>query len=333
MLRVFFTLGYAGRRRWNWIVGICILSMVLLSCFTGYLLPWDQTAFWAVTICINLMDYVPGGQWLKALITDNHEVSQRTLHLFYTLHTSLIPALLLPFLAVHFWKVRKAKGVVTAGLDVLKKEEKPVMAETKSNLLPREAVAALVLTAFVMLLSSVFKAPLGDMANAGLSPNPAKAPWYFAGFQELLFHFHPFYSVFIIPALSVFMMVGLPFIPWDVKAPGRWFISKKAANATGFAVLSAFILVPALVLADEFMPDIAARLPGLPFSVSGGLIPFTLVAVLTGCLHFVLKSLFRLSRIEAFQATAAFLTASYAVLTLTCVWFRGTDMMLCFPGG
>jgi quinol-cytochrome oxidoreductase complex cytochrome b subunit len=119
ILRVFFTGGYQGKRRVNWIIGVCVLILVLLSCFTGYLLPWDQTAFWAVTICINMFDYVPAGDFFKEVVTTSNGVSGKTLQLFFTLHTSLIPAALILFLATHFWKIRKTRGVVISGLNFL----------------------------------------------------------------------------------------------------------------------------------------------------------------------------------------------------------------------
>jgi hypothetical protein len=99
------------------------------------------------------------------------------------------------------------------------------MVKTNPNLLLREAVAALALMAFVLTLALAFDAPLGDMANSGLSPNPAKAPWYFSGFQELLFHFHPFFAVFFIPSLLFCTLIYLPFKPGDTQNQGSWFIN------------------------------------------------------------------------------------------------------------
>ena len=211
MLRIFFTGGYQGKRKLNWIIGLCVLSLILLSCFTDYFLPWDQTAFWAVTICIHMVDYVPAGGFLKGLLISGDSVGEKTLQLFFILHTTVIPSTLILFLTTHFWKVRKAKGVVTSGLNGRGDGEKSVMVSTRSNLLLRETVAGLVLIAFVLTLAFVFDAPLDNMANAGLSPNPAKAPWYFSGFQELLFHFHPFFAVFIIPCVIMSTMIFLPF--------------------------------------------------------------------------------------------------------------------------
>ncbi len=332
MLRVFFTGGYQGKRRLNWIIGLCILGLVLLSCFTGYLLPWDQTAFWAVTICINMFDYVPAGGFFKGFILSSSGIGEKTLQLFFTLHTTLIPAILILFLATHFWKIRKAKGVVTSGLNVLKEGEKPVMVATSPNLLLREVVAALVLIAFVMTLSFVFNAPLDDMANAGVSPNPAKAPWYFSGFQELLLHFHPFFAVFFIPFLITCILFYLPFKQWDTKIEGIWFISEKAKKAAGTAVLFSVILTPGLILLDAYIFDFQKWFSGIPPILSTGAVPFVITLALVLLHHFGMKKKYRLADAEAFQTSAVFLMTAFMILTLTCVWLRGAGMKLVFGG-
>ncbi len=150
------------------------------------------------------------------------------------------------FLGTHFWKIRKAKGVVTSGGSHLIAGEKPVMVDTNPSLLLREAVASMVLIAILFLLSFCFNAPLDDMANAGMSPNPAKAPWYFAGFQELLFHFHPIFAVFVIPGTIFCIMIYLPFRQGFLQNEGTWFISDKGRKAAATACLFSLVLTPGL---------------------------------------------------------------------------------------
>lgn len=331
MLRVFFTTGYQGKRRLNWIVGLSILCLVLLSCFTGYLLPWDQTAFWAVTICINMFDYIPAGGFLKEFFMNGSGVGEKTLQLFFTLHTTLIPSLLFLFLATHFWKIRKAKGVVTSGLHSMKKTDKPVMVAMNPNLLLREVVAVLIVTASVMTLALIFDAPLKEMANAGLSPNPAKAPWYFAGFQELLLHFHPFFAVFIIPLAIISVLIYLPFGKLHIKSEGIWFISDRAKKAAKTAVLISVIVTPVLIFFDEYILDFQTWFPDVPLIVSSGLVPFTLIIGLFSLFYFGMKQRFKLNRPESFQTLAVFLITAFIILTLTCVWLRGHGMKL-YPG-
>lgn len=328
MLRIFFTGGYQEKRKLNWIIGLCILGLILLSCFTGYLLPWDQTAYWAVTISINMFDYVPAGRFLKELLIGGDGVSEKTLQLFFTLHTTLIPSALILFLATHFWKVRKAKGVVTSGLNGPGDDEKPVMVSTRSNLLLRETVTALVLIAFVLTLASIFDAPLDKMANTGLSPNPAKAPWYFSGFQELLFHFHPFFAVFIIPCTIISTLIFLPFKKWDKQHQGIWFMSNRAKKAAMIAFFISLTLTPVVIILDEYSLDFQKWFPDIPAIVSTGFIPFALVLSLALLFHFGIKIKQKLSDAEAFQTSAAFFITAFVIMTLTCAWLRGAGMQL-----
>jgi len=333
MLRVFFTSGYQGKRRMNWIIGLSISGFVLLSCFTGYLLPWDQTAFWAVTICINMFDYIPAGSFLKEFFMNGSGVGEKTLQLFFTLHTTLIPSLLILFLTTHFWKIRKAKGVVTSGLNSINGTDKPVMVAVNPNLLLREVVAALTVTAVVMTLALIFDAPLKEMANAGLSPNPAKAPWYFAGFQELLLHFHPFFAVFIIPLAIISVLIYLPFSKLYIENEGIWFISDRAKKAAKTAVIISMIVTPLLIVVDEYILDFQKWLPDIPLVVSSGLIPFILIFGLFFLLNFGMRQRFKLNQAEAFQTSVVFLITAFIILTLTCVWLRGPGMKLYFGTG
>ena len=78
---------------------------------------------------------------------------------------------------------------------------------TIPNLLVRELTVALVLLACILVFSTLFDAPLQSKANPGLSPNPTKAPWYFMGIQELLLHFHPLFSLFVIPLCMLKIMI------------------------------------------------------------------------------------------------------------------------------
>ena len=285
-----------------------------------------------MTISINMFDYVPAGGFLKGLLLGGDGLGEKTLQLFFTLHTTLIPSTLIIFLATHFWKVRKAKGVVTGlnvtGLNGTGDGEKPVMVSTRSNLLLRETVAALVLIAFVLTLASLFDAPLGNMANEGVSPNPAKAPWYFSGFQELLFHFHPFFAVFLIPCAIMSTLIFLPFKKWDKQNQGVWFMSNRAKKAAMTAVVVSLILTPVLIILDEYILNFQKWFPDIPTILSTGLIPFVLVLSLVLLFHFGIKITLKLSDAEAFQTSAVFFITAFVILTLTCAWLRGAGMKL-----
>ena len=210
LLRVFYTGAFHAPRRFNWIIGLLLLALVLVSNFTGYLLPWDQLAFWAVTIGTGMLEYVPlVGPILETALRGGAEVGPKTLSIFFVLHIAILPILGAILAAFHFWLVRKGGGVILPRPPGPEPAPRPTMVPTSPNLVFRELVVALVLVAGVLLTAAVFDAPLLAQANPGMSPNPAKAPWYFMGIQELLVHLHPAFAVLVVPLLRR----GLPGVP------------------------------------------------------------------------------------------------------------------------
>ena len=113
LLRVFYTGAFHAPRRFNWVIGLLLLKLVLASNFTGYLLPWDQLAFWAVTIGTGMLEYVPlVGPTLETALRGGPEVGPKTLSIFFVLHIAILPILGAILAAFHFWLVRKAGGVI-----------------------------------------------------------------------------------------------------------------------------------------------------------------------------------------------------------------------------
>jgi quinol-cytochrome oxidoreductase complex cytochrome b subunit len=139
------------------------------------------------------------GKWLRESIQGGPEMGPTILTIFYAIHTAVMPAVLIFLMGFHFWRVRKAKGLVILRSPAEPPEIKGESVSSIPNLLVREVAVGLALLAFIMVFSMPFNAPLADKANPGLSPNPTKAPWYFLGVQELLMHFHPLYSLVIFP--------------------------------------------------------------------------------------------------------------------------------------
>ncbi|HSJ84145.1 MAG TPA: selenite/tellurite reduction operon b-type cytochrome ExtP [Acidimicrobiia bacterium] len=112
MSRVFYHGAYKPPREFNWVVGVLLLFLTLLLSFSGYLLPWDQLALWAVTVGTNMAGFVPViGNEVKFALLAGVEVSGATLLRFYVLHVLALPFILVLFLAVHFWRVRKDGGI------------------------------------------------------------------------------------------------------------------------------------------------------------------------------------------------------------------------------
>jgi quinol-cytochrome oxidoreductase complex cytochrome b subunit len=259
LVRTFFAGAYKKPREFNWVIGVILLLLTLGLSFTGYLLPWDQLSYWAVTVGTNLMQYVPFlGHSLQNLLIGGAQIGQATLLRFYALHVAVLPALVVVTVCIHIWRVRKdgfaversrvggedpSAGVFSEEATAAPAPSVPanapaslyggrvrvlgvvdrqsVTAEERAvddtvftwpHLLVRHVVVALGVAATVLALGVAFVAPLRGLANPNLTPEPAKAPWYFAGLQELLSHFDPLVAGILIPAGAVLVLVLLPYI-------------------------------------------------------------------------------------------------------------------------
>ena len=112
MMRVFYTGAYKPPREFNWIIGVILFVLTLLLSFTGYLLPWDQLAFWAITVGTTMIGSAPLlGDESKFLLLGGFSVGPNALIRFYTLHVIALPLLAAIFMAVHFWRVRRDGGL------------------------------------------------------------------------------------------------------------------------------------------------------------------------------------------------------------------------------
>jgi quinol-cytochrome oxidoreductase complex cytochrome b subunit len=331
-LRVFFTGAFQAPRQFNWILGVALFLAVLTSNITGYLLPWDQLAFWAITICTGMLEYIPViGEWLQKLIRGGKDIGPATLSIFFAIHTAVVPACLIILMPWHFWRVRKAGGLVIPRSPTEDSTEQGDAVPTIPNLILRELVVAVVLIAVIMLAAVIFNAPLGAQANPGLSPNPTKAPWYFAGIQELLLHFHPLFALFIIPVLMLIALLGIPYIYYQTNTAGVWFASLKGRCMAVVAALVAIIVTPLGIVADEFVIEFAAWIPDIPGEISAGLIPFALMLTATILFYKVIKKKFSSNNNEALQSVFVLLVVAFIILTITGIWFRGKQMALVWP--
>ena len=269
--------------------------MTLAFSFTGYLLPWDQLSYWAVTVGTNLVNYVPVlGQTLRDLLLGGAQIGQATLLRFYALHVFVLPAALTVLLALHIWRVRKdgfavqqptsgafaeqaterprVPAAVPAGrrrgerrvrlLGVVDRqsvtaEERPVddTVFTWPHLLVRHAVVGLATAAVALTLGVAFAAPLRGLANPQLTPEPSKAPWYFVGLQELLSHLDPLVAGILIPAGTIVALVLLPYLDRNPATEAR---HRKVAILLFTALL---ITAAALTIVGEFF-----RGPGWRFT-------------------------------------------------------------------
>ena len=112
MLRVFYAGAYRPPRQFNWAIGVVLLIITLLLSYTGYLLPFDQLSYWAVTVGANIAKYVPIiGKEVSYLLLGGNSIGEYTLIRFYVLHCVIFPFVLTWLIGVHFWRIRKDGGL------------------------------------------------------------------------------------------------------------------------------------------------------------------------------------------------------------------------------
>ena len=188
LVRVFVTGAYknttAGkqRREWNWVIGAAMLFGTLLLSFTGYLLPWDQLAYWAVTVGTNIVSSAPvAGTILRQTLIGGREIGEATLVRFYLLHIIALPLAVAILFGYHMWRVRKDGGLAHGDAGDERAEVPAIPPVVR-----RIAVVTMATVLAVTVLAIFIPSPLLEPANPQVTPNPAKAPWYFLWLQEVV---------------------------------------------------------------------------------------------------------------------------------------------------
>ncbi len=217
---------------------------------------------------------------------------------------------------------------------VAKEPEDTVM--TFPHLVIIEALAALVVMVLLLFLSTVRDAPLEEIANPDVSPNPGKAAWYLISAQELILHMHPTVGAIMIPAVAILGLIIIPYVDRSQEGVGRWFSSERGKRIALGAALATLVILPVLVLLDSHIGDRPAisrqLLPDtIPALVSGVIIPLGIIAALGGLLGFVLWRISASTR-EVMIALFTVFIVSVIVLTVIALIFRGPYMHIYWPG-
>ena len=323
LLRVFYTSSIYYERKKNWYYGLALFAVVLSFNFTGYLLPWDQLSFWAVTIMTNIVEYIPFiGNGFANIIRGGETVNGNTLLNFYNFHTALLPLLFVAFMVIHFWLVRKAKGVTVAD----KSNENTV--KVNPDLISKEIITALVLLVSIILFSIFFDAPLLEKANPLVSPNPSKAPWYFMGIQELLINLHPIFVSFIIPISVTIFFILIAKLQINKDKIGTWYYSKEGKKTIIISAIFASILFVSLIISFEYFINLSKL--NIPLYISTGIIPFLMYLIPVTAFMFYLKSVKKADKTELIIALVTIIFTSYLVMSFVGIWLRGDAMHLIF---
>jgi len=338
LLRVFYTGAYYGSRKTNWIIGIVMLLVTVLLSFSGYLLPWDQLAYWAVTIgsniaasvreftdMIGITDSFDVGGFIKRLLIGAEDVGQPALTRFYMMHIVLLPVGLLVLMGYHFWRIRKDGGL-SHPKELINEEKRTY--SWPSVMWAELAILLTILT--VLLLISVFiDGPLKEPANISFPENPAKSPWYLLGIQELV-SYSAFTGGWILPTLFLVFLFSIPYYDKNDNFKGVWFSGKKGLKLTLISILISFVATILFVGISVGFGWIKDWFPSSPMVFSMIVNPASLVMII-----FILWSIWIKKRTSSYRMAAIALftcsIVSLLIFTVIGIWFRGPDWTFVWP--
>jgi quinol-cytochrome oxidoreductase complex cytochrome b subunit len=370
MARAFYTAAYRKPREYNWLIGIGLLVVTLGLSFTGYLLPWDQLAYWAITIGANIAQsprevtdavgiteiFDPGGLQ-RLLLLGSDQVGAEALIRFYLLHVMILPLAIAALMAVHFWRIRKDGGMVrpaeadeelaregaqetypvfteapakTYHLAAIVKGRTPQVGRGPENTVPSmphlfyAELGVLMLTVLICLaLSLASDAPLKELANPNVPENPAKAPWYFLGLQEMV-SFSAFMGGIGVPAIVLLGLALIPYLDRETEGTGRWF---GGPGGWPLVRLSAVFGLAAPVLLESFAIRfgwLREWFPDIPQLIVTAVNPATILTLI-----YALYSIWCIRRYQSVRAGALGLftcfLAGFLVLTVIGTYFRGPN--------
>lgn len=363
MARVFYTSAYKKAREFNWVLGMGLFVLTLLLSFTGYLLPWDQLAYWAITVGSNIAQspqemtdalgitqyFDPGGR-TKELLLGAHYVGQEALIRFYVLHVIVLPLVLAVIMAVHFWRIRKDGGLArpaeaiparppgrnadgsskTWGLMGLMKGRTPAVNRELANTVTAYpnvlyALAALtMLTIAAMLLVSYFvDAPLREIANPMVPENPAKAPWYFLGLQELV-GYSAFMGGVAIPALAIVGLALIPYLDREEEEIGRWFSGKRGRRVAFWSLVFTTVLTVGMLVFTIKVGWLRTWFPDIPQLAIIFINPGTVLVALFAAWSIATVHTTNSTRMGAIALFTCFLVA-FTILTYFATVHRGPN--------
>ncbi len=249
MLRTFLTGSYKKERSFTWLTGVALLGITMFLSFSGYLLPWDQLAYWAVTVGTSMAEAAPiFGNEVNLLLRGSPDIAANGLLRFYLLHVVLLPFLAVLVISIHYYKVSREHGIsLPASI-----EEGDVPAEVKKaakqridflpDLLTHEVFLVSLGILAIILSVTIFgyHAPLESIANPQVTPLDTEAPWYFWFLQGMLKLGDKTVMGIIIPSILAVILVGLPYID---RNPHRSLYRRPFAVGIGlFSILVLLVL-------------------------------------------------------------------------------------------
>ena len=237
LVRVAATASYRGRQR-NWFIGLALGMLTLALCFTGYLLPWDQRSYWAVTVVTGTLDHLPGlGPWLKQILLGGERIGGAALLRFYVLHVALLPALGSALIGWHLWRIRKDGGLAIQGEGP---EFEPVVPVWPHGVL-RELNLILLVSLVIFAIAAAFPPTLGLPVDPQVPSNPEKAPWYLVWLQEMV-SYSVAVGVWGFPATLLAGLLLLPRLDRESAGTGRFLGTRGIRWACGLSTSLAMLI-------------------------------------------------------------------------------------------
>jgi quinol-cytochrome oxidoreductase complex cytochrome b subunit len=249
MLRTFFTGSYKKPRQFTWFTGVILLISTLFLSFSGYLLPWDQLALWAVTIGASMVEAAPPevvGENLNLLLRGGPQIGANGLLRFYLLHVLLVPAVLFIFTGVHYYKV------IIHGHSLPPKKEnigedtaKRVPLDKRVYFIPDALTSELMwlgVTTFILTVLVIwfYHAPLERHADPQVTPLGTTAPWYFLWIQGALKMGDKVLWGIIFPTVVIVVFMAIPYVDTP---PSRRFADRRIMICFGLVLMSAFTIL------------------------------------------------------------------------------------------
>ena len=369
MARTFYTAAYRAPREFNWLVGMALLVTTLGLSFTGYLLPWDQLAYWAITIGANIAQsprevtdalgltevFDPGGLQ-KLLLLGSDIVGEEALIRFYLLHVMVLPLVLAALAAIHFWRIRKDGGLTrpndadhrlgpplwdtypvfteqptkTYHLACIVRGKTPAVGNGPEQTIPSmphlmyAEAGVFMLTVFICLaLSLLVDAPLKELANPAVPENPAKAPWYFLGLQELV-SFSAFMGGIGIPTIVMLGLGLIPYLDREEAGTGEWF---GGPGGLRVVLLSAVVGMASALGVEAFAIRfgwLREWFPAIPQLIITAINPGTVLTAIYAAYSVWLVRRYDSTRAGALGLFTCFL-CGFTLLTAIGTYFRGPN--------
>ena len=250
MLRTYLTGSYKKERSFTWLTGLALLGITLFLSFSGYLLPWDQLAYWAVTIGTSMAEAAPLlGNQVNLLLRGAPDIAANGLLRFYLLHVVLLPLGVILVLSIHYYKVSREHGISQPAKftdEANPSPEKKKWAKTRIDFLPDlftgeifwVSLGLLAMVAAITLWG--YSAPLEHIANPQVTPLDTKAPWYFWWLQGMLKLGDKTLMGIILPTIIVVILIAIPYID---RNPYRSLYKRPIAVGLGILVIGGLLVL------------------------------------------------------------------------------------------